>query len=497
MQLRNYFKEVTILLKSTRSDEMIEPSKAILKGLSSDGGLFVFDKLNKNFFDKRFLEMNYQALCFEVFSEFLTDYPAEAINWIIKKSYNPDKFKGGIVGVVPFDQHAYLNLFHGNTFAFKDLALSCLPNLMTKAKQINHITKKTIILTATSGDTGSATLEGFNESKDVTVIVLYPTAGVSKFQELQMHQYASDKNYIIPIKGNFDDCQRIVKNSFLSLHPTNVILSSANSINIGRIIPQTVYYFYAYLELVRQGQIAFNETINVTVPTGNFGNIYAAYIAKSMGLPIKNLIVATNQNKVLSEVFSEGIYNINRELYQTISPSMDILVSSNFERYLFDVLKHDSRTVHTFMDQLKTKKEMNLKPYMNKASIKAYDASEKETLNTIKTVFDTDHYVIDPHTAVAKCVADKYLAITNDPTYMLVVSTANPYKFSDALLTALNKEITSDLETNLNLLEAYTKTSIDPRMKNILHQKVEKTAVTISKASQQIKQIVGDLDVKN
>ena len=408
------------MLKSTRGHNYIEPSLAILKGLADDGGLFVFDKFNKDFFKQELIHLTYQELAVKVFAEFLSDYSLEQLNRVVASSYNSSKFKGNIVDVISFENYSYLNLFNGNTFAFKDLALSCLPNLMAEAKKIDNVMKDTIILTATSGDTGSATLEGFKDMDDVTVIVLYPTEGVSEFQELQMNKYSSKKNIIIPVIGNFDDCQRIVKDIFLSERPTKVNLSSANSINIGRIIPQTVYYFYSYLELVRQGTIKYGDLLNVCVPTGNFGNIYSAYIAKNMGLPINKLIVASNENKVLSEVFNEGFYSVDRELHKTISPSMDILISSNFERYLFDHLNNDSDAVKKAMNQLVNDKYLKLDQLVKRSDIKAYFATENDTFNTIEKVFKDESYLIDPHTAVAKFVADKYMEETKDSTHMLV-----------------------------------------------------------------------------
>lgn len=485
------------MLKSTRSNNSINPSKAILKGLSEDGGLFVFDAFNQTFFNEGFLTKTYQELCFYVFKEFLTDYSNNQIKDVIDKSYNNHKFKGNVVDIVSFKNYSYLTLFNGNTFAFKDVALSCLPNLMETAKVINEINKKTVILTATSGDTGSATLEGFNHLKDVFVVVLYPTEGVSEFQELQMQAYKSPKNFLIPVIGNFDDCQRIVKEIFMSLKPKHITLSSANSINIGRIIPQTVYYFHSYLELVRTNQITFGEKINVTVPTGNFGNIYSAYIAKKMGVPMNKLIVASNQNNVLTDVFNQSIYKTSRALKKTISPSMDILVSSNLERYLYDLLKHDSSRLAYDMEKLKLTNKIQINELSDNQIFRAYYASEAETKQTIKNTFEQTNYLIDPHTAVAKTVADKYQKDTLDTTYMLVVSTANPYKFSDAVMDALNIDNEGTLESKFKAIESYTTLSIDSRMKSVLNTEINKTSYQIDEVYKSIEKIVGDLDVEN
>ncbi|MBI9009174.1 MAG: threonine synthase [Tenericutes bacterium] len=482
------------MLKSTRGNKFIKPSLAILKGLADDGGLFVFDAFNKDFFRKEFIDLTYQELALKVFKEFLSDYTENQLISVIDKSYNASKFQGNIVDVLAVGDNFYLNLFNGNTFAFKDLALSCLPNLMSEAKLINNVTKDTIILTATSGDTGSATLEGFKDQADVSVIVLYPTNGVSEFQELQMNQYVSDKNIVVPVIGNFDDCQRIVKEIFLSVKPKNVTLSSANSINIGRILPQTIYYFYAYFDLVRQAKIQYGEPLNVCVPTGNFGNIYSAYIAKSMGLPIDKLIVASNSNKVLSELFNEGKYRIARELHKTISPSMDIIISSNFERYLFDLLSKDSKVVKEKMEQLKNDSCIEINEIFDNESIKAYYASEAETYETIKTVYEEDNYLIDPHTAVAKCVANKYREESKDFKAMLVVSTASPYKFSDAVIKALDLNCLGGLTNKLNCLEKATNYAIDQRMNQVLTHTVEKEAVSTTNASKLIRKIIGKLD---
>jgi threonine synthase len=482
---------------STRSKIKTTSSKAILKGLSDDGGLFVLDQVDSNFFNEGLLSLSYQELAVVLLTELLNDYSVSEIIQVVNDSYNNRNFPNDIVKLKEFDTHSYLELYHGNTFAFKDMALSVLPNLLQHAKTIQGDTKKTVILTATSGDTGSAALNGFSNGNDTYVIVLYPTKGVSEFQELQMNAFQSETNIVIAVDGNFDDCQNIVKELFSTLSPNHISLSSANSINIGRIIPQVIYYLYSYLQLVKSEKITFGEEINVTVPTGNFGNIYAAYIAKKMGTPIHKLVIASNSNNVLTDIFNNNTYNTKRKLKQTISPSMDILISSNVERYLFELLESKPQKLKNVMETLKTKGSVSIPDANAFGDFYALFATEEETYQEIKETFTKYNYLIDPHTAVARFVSKEYIKQTNDARHMLVVSTANPYKFTDAVLHALELEETGTILEKFDAIERATKISIDERMKNVLTSHNEKIEVSLEEAYEYVKKVIGDLDDKN
>ena len=332
------------MYKSTRGLEGIHASKAIIDGIASDGGLYVTDidfSYSQKDFD-RLKKLSYKDLAVEILEKFLDDFTKEEITDIVYKSYDKTFDIDSIVNVKKAkDKIYFLELFHGKTLAFKDVALQVLPNLLSVSKKKNNINEKTIILTATSGDTGSAALAGFEGKEDVEMIVLYPNQGVSEIQEKQMLQYESKTRHIYAVEGNFDDCQNLVKKIFSEENNKN--LSSANSINIGRLIPQIVYYFYAYFRIARK-----KEKINVVVPTGNFGDILAGYIAKEMGLPIEKLICASNQNNVLEDFIRTGVYDINRPFKKSISPSMDILISSNLERLLYYKLK-DCKVIKELM----------------------------------------------------------------------------------------------------------------------------------------------------
>ncbi|MBN2876665.1 MAG: threonine synthase [Bacilli bacterium] len=483
------------MVKSTRSNLLTTETEAILRGLAPDGGLYVFDQINPKWFQKTLVGKSYSEIAFLTMKELLPEFSLEEIHDIVECSYNEANFQDRIVGLVPFQHKAYLTLYHGRTFAFKDLALSTLPNLMAVAKAKANIVKHTVILTATSGDTGSAALSGFSRADDTTVIVLYPNQGVSEFQELQMNQYKELGHHVLAVDGNFDDCQKLAKDLFQSLNPKHILLSSANSINIGRIIPQIIYYVYSYAELCDRGLIAYGEKINITVPTGNFGNIYSAYIAKQLGVPINRLIIASNKNNVLTDVFQTQQYNTNRTLHKTISPSMDILISSNLERYLYHL--YGSKQVKTLMDTLKETKLIELEGLNPDGLFQAYYATEEETKETIKEVFHKDHYLIDPHTAVCACVAKKFQEETKDDHFMLLVSTANPYKFSSSMLEALELDSQETLENDMKKLQYYTNLKIDQRMLDLLESNPAKTTVTKQEAFDLVQKIVGEIDAQN
>lgn len=374
--------------KSTRSEmEPITASQAILQGLAEDGGLFVPDRIPK--IDKPFSELaklSYQDLAYEIMSKFLTDYTEEELRGCIEKAYDSKFDAREIAPLVKKDGAYYLELYHGATIAFKDMALSILPHLMTTAARKNHIQNEIVILTATSGDTGKAAMAGFADVPGTKIIVFYPKDGVSNIQEKQMVTQRGGNTYVVAIKGNFDDAQNRVKAMFndrelgRKLSDAGYQFSSANSINIGRLVPQIVYYVHSYVTLLREGEIREGDLINITVPTGNFGNILAAYYAKCMGLPVKTLICASNENKVLYDFFQSGDYDRNRKFILTSSPSMDILISSNLERLIYRLCGNDPVRNKEFMKELVRDGHYSITPEMKQelASFCGGFATEEE-----------------------------------------------------------------------------------------------------------------------
>ena len=415
-----------VLYKSTRGKgETVTASMAILKGLSEDGGLFVPTEIPKlDVPVEKLAQMTYQETAYEVMSRFLTDFT-----------------------------EYFLELFHGATIAFKDMALSILPHLMTTAARKNQVSNDIVILTATSGDTGKAALAGFADVPGTKIIVFYPKHGVSPIQEKQMVTQKGDNTYVVGITGNFDDAQTAVKKMFndrelsAELNEAGFQFSSANSINIGRLVPQIVYYVYAYSRLVGNGTVKAGEKINVVVPTGNFGNILAAYYAKQMGLPINKLICASNENKVLFDFFRTGTYDRKRDFILTTSPSMDILISSNLERLIYRLTGEDAQKCAELMQALSDGGEYTITEDMKKGLADFYGnyCSEEETNEAIHATYKSSDYVIDPHTAVAAGVYKKYLADTDDHTPTVIASTASPYKFTRSVMNAV-AENTEDMD---------------------------------------------------
>lgn len=471
------------MYKSTRGLEDIHASKAIIDGIASDGGLYVTDidfSYSLKDFD-RLKKLSYKDLAVEILEKFLDDFTKEEITDIVYKSYDKTFDIDSIVNVKKAkDKIYFLELFHGKTLAFKDVALQVLPNLLSVSKKKNNINEKTIILTATSGDTGSAALAGFEGKEDVEMIVLYPNQGVSEIQEKQMLQYESKTRHIYAVEGNFDDCQNLVKKIFSEENNKN--LSSANSINIGRLIPQIVYYFYAYFRIARK-----KEKINVVVPTGNFGDILAGYIAKEMGLPIEKLICASNQNNVLEDFIRTGVYDINRPFKKSISPSMDILISSNLERLLYYKLK-DSKVIKELMRDLKNKKVYEVHLDMNE--FVGESISELETFSGIRSVYDYYDYVIDPHTSVAYGSFRKYQTEHNrekNKVKTLILSTAHPMKFSKTVSKVFGFDFEDENEA-IDFLEKELKVKKPEQLKNLKENK--KTILSIDDASKKIKSII-------
>lgn len=444
-----------VLYKSTRSKkEPVKASEAILKGLSEDGGLFVPDHiptLDKSLAE--FSQMNYQETAYEVMKLYLTDFTEEELKTCIARAYD-EKFDTEVIAPLTEAEGAYyLELFHGATIAFKDMALSILPHLMTTAAKKNHVKDEIVILTATSGDTGKAALAGFAGVEGTRIIVFYPKNGVSPIQEKQMVTQKGSNTYVVGITGNFDDAQTGVKRLFgdreleKELAEAGFRFSSANSINIGRLVPQIVYYVYAYARLLAEGKIAEGEKINVVVPTGNFGNILAAFYAKNMGLPVHKLICASNDNKVLYDFFATGTYDRNREFVLTSSPSMDILISSNLERLIYRIAGNDAEKTAELMAALSNGGKYEITQQMREALSDFYGnyASEEETAAAIKKLYEDCGYVIDTHTAVASAVYGKYKADTQDTAKTVIASTASPYKFTRSVMTAMG-ECNSDMD---------------------------------------------------
>ena len=437
-----------VLYKSTRgTGEELTASQAILKGLAEDGGLFVptsIPVLETSL--EELSQKSYQETAYEVMSRFLTDFTEEELKACISKAYDEKFDTREIAPLVQKGDAYYLELFHGATIAFKDMALSILPHLMTTAAKKNHAEKEIVILTATSGDTGKAAMAGFADVPGTRIIVFYPKNGVSPIQEKQMLTQKGANTYVVGITGNFDDAQTGVKKMFHDkalaekLDQAGFQFSSANSINIGRLVPQVVYYVYAYASLLRQGQIQNKETINVVVPTGNFGNILAAYYAKQMGVPIGKFICASNENKVLYDFFCTGCYDRNREFMLTNSPSMDILISSNLERLIYRIAGNDAEKNRNLMENLAQKGHYEITEDMKAALGEFYGnyASEEETAEAIKNLYEKTGYVMDTHTAVASSVYEKYRKETGDTTKTVIASTASPFKFTRSVMNAID-----------------------------------------------------------
>ena len=441
---------MNLLYKSTRSNDVeVTASQAILKGLADDGGLFVPESLPALEADMDTLAgMSYQETAYEVMRQFLTDFTEEELKDCIAKAYDEKFDTKEIAPLVKKDEAYYLELFHGKTIAFKDMALSILPHLLTTSAKKNQVKNEIVILTATSGDTGKAALAGFADVPGTKIIVFYPKNGVSPIQEKQMVTQKGANTFVVGIHGNFDDAQTGVKKTFgdkklaAQMDKAGYQFSSANSINIGRLVPQVVYYVYAYAKMYANGEVAKGEKINVVVPTGNFGNILAAYYAKNMGVPIDKLICASNDNKVLYDFFRTGTYDRNREFILTTSPSMDILISSNLERLIYKIAGADAAKDVTLMQNLAAEGKYEITDEM-KAQLKDFYgnyASEKETAEEIAEVYKKTGYIMDTHTAVASRVYRKYVAETGDQTKTVIASTASPYKFTRSVMDAIDAE---------------------------------------------------------
>ena len=438
---------------STRdANEVVSASQAILKGLANGGGLFVpttIPKLDVSLEDLS--KMSYQETAYEVMKLFLTDFTESELKTCIERAYDSKFDTDEIAPLVYADGAYYLELFHGSTIAFKDMALSILPHLMITSARKNNVKNDIVILTATSGDTGKAALAGFAGVEGTRIIVFYPKDGVSPIQKQQMVTQLGDNTLVVGIDGNFDQAQTGVKQMFADkemaaeLDAKGFQFSSANSINIGRLVPQIVYYVYSYAKLVENEKIKVGDKINVVVPTGNFGNILAAFYAKNMGLPIAKLICASNENKVLYDFFSTGVYDRNRDFVLTNSPSMDILISSNLERLIYRIAGEDSVKNAELMKQLNETGKYEITSDM-KAQLDDFYGNytdEAETAKTIHDLYEKTGYVIDTHTAVAAGVYAKYKAETQDDTPTVIASTASPFKFARSVMSAIDSKYES------------------------------------------------------
>lgn len=491
---------------STRDNSIsVSASQAIKQGLSEEGGLFVPESFPK-ISDEEIASLaskNYHERAYFVLSKFLTDFTEEELNKCIESAYTKEKFEtDNIAPVYKLNDNEYvLELWHGPTCAFKDMALQILPHLLTTSMKKTDETDEVVILVATSGDTGKAALEGFKDVDGTRIIVFYPDNGVSEIQKLQMVTQEGNNVAVAAVKGNFDDAQSGVKKIFTDenykalLGRNHFKLSSANSINWGRLVPQIVYYFSAYADLLANNEIKMGDKVNIVVPTGNFGNILASYYAMKMGLPVAKFICASNENNVLTDFIRTGEYNKNREFHTTISPSMDILISSNLERFLYDLTECDAFTVSEWMQALT---ENGVYTVNESVKAKLNDlfwadfANDTETKNTIKSCYDEYGYVIDTHTAVAKAVYNKYAEQTGDKTKTIIASTASPFKFNQSVLIALeNCEYVANKDEFTLLEELHEKSGMNIP-KSLADLKNKSVVFDLVCDKGQMKQVVGD-----
>ncbi len=446
--------------------------EAVIEGLAPDGGLYFPEKIPPaDLTEEELLSFSYDELCVRILQRLLPDYGLDALRDIVDKGYGgkfsvPDrvdlKYAGG---------YAFLELYHGPTSAFKDMALCLLPRLLTEANRLTGNKDKVMILTATSGDTGKAALEAFADVPGTGITVFYPAMGVSDIQKLQMQTQEGCNVRVCGIEGNFDDAQTGVKKAFEEVRADGVTLGSANSINIGRLTPQVAYYFYAYARMVRDGKLEYGEKLNFSVPTGNFGDILAGWIAKRMGLPVGRLLCASNKNRILSDFFGTGIYDRRREFYTTSSPSMDILVSSNLERLLFCALHCDDAKLCSMMKDLSEKGCFRADDEVMDFIRRDFDwawADDEEGAGGIRKLWESEGYLIDTHTAVAyECAKKKDL-----PGKTVILSTASPYKFAPAVLEALGEEVPSDCFGAMDRLEKISGVPQPERLKNLKKKEI-------------------------
>ena len=475
---------------STRnSNEKLTSSEAILRGISTDGGLFVPKEFPQVSLEQigKMASMDYRERAASILKLYLTDMSDEVITDCVNKAYGNRFDCVETAPVSKISEHEWmLELWHGPTLAFKDMALQLLPHLMTSAKKITGFENEIMILVATSGDTGKAALEGFCDVDGISIVVFYPRDGVSSAQKLQMATQKGKNVRVCSIVGNFDDAQTGVKKIFgdrefaEELDARGISLSSANSINWGRLVPQIVYYFSAYAELLKNGSIKLGDKVNFTVPTGNFGNILAGYYAKRMGLPVHKLICASNINNVLSDFFRDGCYLSKRTFYKTVSPSMDILVSSNLERLLYELNGRDDALTAEWMNSLKETGKYEINAEMVKTLGEEFWADyvdDAQTKATIGKYYSECGYLMDTHTGVAQSVYDKYVASTGDKTPNIIVSTASPFKFAGDVLEAIGEPVDCDEFGKWDKLSSVTGIKIPAPIEGLRQQPVIHKAV--------------------
>ena len=475
---------------STRGGSCVTASQAILRGIAPDGGLYVPAMFPPVSMDQivKMAEMSYSQRAVEVLKLFLEDYSIPEIQRAVEAAYGTDRFDDPAVAPLKkLDGSTWvLELFHGPTLAFKDMALQLLPHLLKMAAEKNREEREVCILVATSGDTGKAALEGFRDVPGTSCTVFFPLDGVSDVQKLQMVTTGGSNTHVIAVRGNFDDAQTGVKELFGSetfaekMAAEGKVLSSANSINLGRLVPQVVYYFSAYADLIRQGAIAAGEPVNFCVPTGNFGNILAGYYARCMGLPVNKLICASNRNNVLTDFFNSGIYSTHRTFFKTLSPSMDILISSNLERLLYEAADRDGDLIKVWMNQLKESGSYSVGDQRREWLEDMFwgdCADNRDTLGEIGKRLEQDGYLMDPHTAVASHVLRQYRTRTNDSAPTVIVGTANPYKFAADVLTAVGGEKTEDAFAASEELEKRTGVPMPEQVRWLKDLPVRHTAV--------------------
>lgn len=487
---------------STRGQQRpLDFCDAILQGIGSDGGLLVpdFELDQKDL--KALQHLSYVDMATEIMTSFVGEQEKEEMRALCQKAYGQNLFPQEVVPVKQAGDVFIAELFQGPTAAFKDMALSLLPHFMTYSLKKKGEQRKVMILAATSGDTGKAALEGFKDVDGTYIQVFYPVDGVSPIQKQQMVTQTGNNVDVVGIQGNFDDAQRAVKQAFQSsalkdlCDEHHVFLSSANSINIGRLIPQIVYYFYSYMTLVNKNEIRLGESVHFTIPSGNFGNCLAGVLAKKMGLPIQKFIVASNKNNILTDFFRTGKYDARREFYKTNAPAMDILVSSNLERLVY-MMAQDSQKVKSYMDDLNQNGVYEISSDLLEKIQDVFKAgwlNEDEVLDTIKTCFEQTGYLLDTHTAIGYGVYKEYQKTSGDETKTIILATASPYKFADSVYKALTDQSLSDYQA----IEAvYEKTGVDiPKplvqldQKEILHQKVIDKDDIIHEISQKIKEM--------
>ena len=495
--------------ESTRGGlKSITSAQAIKRGIAPDGGLFVPEKPVKLTLDdiKKLTSCSYQERALAILQRYIDDYTADEISDCVNKAYTSEKFGcDEIAPVYKLNENLYiLELWHGPTCAFKDMALQILPHLLVKAMRKTGETDEIVILVATSGDTGKAALEGFRDVDGTKIIVFFPNNGVSEVQKLQMVTQEGGNVHSIAVEGNFDDAQNGVKAIFADAELGSAMgkrgfkFSSANSINWGRLVPQIVYYFSAYADLMKHGEITPGSPVNIVVPTGNFGNILAAYYALEMGLPVNKLICASNDNNVLTDFIKTGTYDRRREFKKTVSPSMDILISSNLERLLFEITGHDPEIVSGWMSELKEKGVYTVDPATHKVISRVFwggYTDEAETLKTIECIYRDYGYLVDTHTAVGIDVYDKYVISTGDMTKTIVASTASPFKFNESVATAVFGEGPVSGKSEFELLEVLSRECslpIPEGLKNLDSKPVRhKTVCSNAEMGNEVKKILG------